>query len=96
MDTVPIELINKQIILEDKSQYFYSVKPVEISNALGSVIAILDEYSITNSSGQNYKLHKTKEGNWYDISKGTGNGNNAILRALKSALDNQGKILGAS
>ncbi len=89
MDTVPIELINKQIILEDKSQYFYSVNPVEISNALGSVIAILDEYSITNSSGQNYRLYKTKEGNWYDISERNSSVNSTILRALKSALDNR-------
>ncbi len=56
MDTVPIEVKNKQIILEDKSHYFYSVNHVEISNALGSVITILGEYSITNSSGKNYKL----------------------------------------
>ncbi len=91
MESALTDVKNMQIILEDKSLYFYNVKPVEITNALGSVIGILDEYSITNTSGQNYKLYKTKEENWYDISEGISSENNAILRALKLAIDKKEK-----
>ena len=79
--------INKHVILEDKSQYSYTVKPVEITNPLGAVIAILDEYSINNNNTENYKLYKTKEGNWYDVPGRIPVENSAILRALKSAID---------
>ena len=78
---------NNEIILEDNSQYFYTVRPFEITNALGAVIAVLDEYSITNINGEIYKLYKTKEGNWYDISETIPVENNAFLRALKLAID---------
>ncbi len=47
---------NNSIILNGKSDYYYSVKPVEITNILGSVSAVLNEYFITNNSGENYKL----------------------------------------
>ncbi len=80
---------NNEIILGDNSQYFYTVKPYEITNALGAVIAILDEYSIKNINGENYKLYKTKERNWYDISGSIPIENNALLRAFKLAIDNK-------
>ncbi len=80
---------NNHIILEDNSKFFYTIKSVEIANALGAVIAILEEYSITNINGENYKLYKTKEGNWYDISETIPIENNAVLRALKLAIDNK-------
>lgn len=80
---------NKEIILEDKSLYLYSVKPVEITNVLGAVIAVLEEYSVTGSKGENYKLYKTKEGNWYDIVDTIPVVNNPVLRALKLAIDNK-------
>jgi len=37
METGSIELTNGQLILVDNSQYFYSVKAVEITNALGAL-----------------------------------------------------------
>lgn len=78
-----------EIVLDDDSRFFYTIKQVEIINTLGAAVAVLDEYFITSSVGENYKLHKTKEGNWYDIEAGNPNGNNSILRALKLAMDNQ-------
>lgn len=77
------------IILNGKDEYFYTVKSVEITNILGFVSAVLNEYFITNNSGENYKLYKTKEGNWYDVSEENSTGNKAIIRALKLAIDNQ-------
>ena len=86
-------LFNQQIVLEDNSQFYYSIKPFELSNALGNVIAVLQEYSITKKDGEFFcKLYRTKEGNWYDISEETTAENNATLRALKSALDNKEEI----
>ena len=61
------DVIKAPLILEDKSQYYYSIKPFKICNSLGAVMATLLEYSISNNTSQNYKLYKTKEGNWYDI-----------------------------
>ncbi len=80
---------NNQIILDDYGQYSYTIKPVEITNSLGVVIAILEEYFITNDNGEIYKLYKSKEGNWYDISDTIPVENNKVLRALKLAIDNK-------
>jgi len=65
-----------------RKRLFYSVKPVEIINALDAVIAILDEYSIPNMSGGNYTLYKTKEGNWDDIPETNKETNRTVLLAL--------------
>lgn len=73
--------------MEDGSQRFYTAKPVDISNALGAVIATLLEYSITNMSGENYKLYKTKEGNWYAIPEANKGADNAVLLSLKLAIN---------
>ena len=77
----------KQIILDDNSRFSYTIKQVEITNILGAAVAVLDEYFITDSAGENYKLYKTKEGNWYDIEEVKLSSQNNILRALKSAID---------
>jgi hypothetical protein len=57
----------KEIILNDNSRFSYSIKQVQITNILGAAVAVLNEYFITKSAGENYKLYKTKEGNWYDV-----------------------------
>ncbi len=64
-------LISNQITLEDNSQFYYTIKPYELTNALGNIIAVLQEFNFTkndDNSGQfSCKLYRTKEGNWYDI-----------------------------
>jgi hypothetical protein len=86
-------VFSHQVTLEDNSQFYYTVTPYELTNALGSIIAILQEYNFTkkdDNSGQfSCKLYKTKEGNWYDIEELNSAVNNTILRALKSAITSQ-------
>ncbi len=41
-----IEVNENQMILEDNREYSYTIKPFEIVNSLGAVIATLHEYSI--------------------------------------------------
>lgn len=74
---------NKQVILDDGSQYFYTLKPVEITNSLGASVAVLNEYLITNQGGETYKLYKTKEGNWYDVPESNQGADKGTLLALK-------------
>lgn len=79
----------KEIVLGDNNRFSYTIKQVEIKNILGAAVAVLDEYSITDSAGVNYKLYKTKDGNWYDLPEAnTGIAKN-ILLALKLKIDNQ-------
>jgi hypothetical protein len=80
---------NKEIILGDGTQFLYTIKQVEITNILGAAVAVLDEYSITNSAGVNYKLYKTKDGNWYDLPEANTGIAKSILLALKLKIDNQ-------
>ena len=89
MDPQQIETKTQELIIENSGQYFYSVKPVEITNALGTVIGTLLEYSISNMSTQNYKLYKTKEGNWYDVPELNPATDNAVIASLKLALNSQ-------
>ncbi|MBK7289132.1 MAG: hypothetical protein IPI78_02165 [Chitinophagaceae bacterium] len=89
-------LFSNQIILEDNSQFYYTIKPYELTNALDNVIAVLQEYAFTKEGDDNgqfsCKLYKTKEGNWYDKEEEKPAANNNILRALKLAIDNDGKV----
>jgi len=85
------EVIKAQLILEDKSQYFYSIKSVEICNSLGAVMATLLEYYISNHTSQTYKLYKTKEGNWYEIPDANPTSEKALLMSLKLAINSQEK-----
>lgn len=79
----------REIILGDNGSFSYTIKQVEITNILGAAVAVLDEYFITNSAGNSYKLYKTNEGNWYDVEAANPNDNNTILMALKLAMDNK-------
>ena len=78
-----------QIILSDNERFSYTIKQVEISNVLGAAVAVLDEYFVTNSAGENYKLYKTKEGNWYDAAEANKGVNKIILLVLKLKIDSQ-------
>ena len=84
-------LFSNQIILEDNSQFYYTITPYELTNALGNIIAVLQDYSFTkkddNSGQSSCKLYRTKEGNWYDIEEAKIDTEKGILRMLKSAID---------
>jgi len=84
-------IFSNQITLEDNSQFYYTIKPYELTNALGSIIAILQEYNFTKKDDNNgqfsFKLYRTKEGNWYDIEAAKITTEKGILRLLKSAID---------
>src|SRR5258706_11596299 len=81
------------VILEDNTQYYYTIKPFELSNALGNVVAVLREFAfIKNEENKEefcYRLYKTKEGNWYDIMDLKSSVQYDILRRLKIAMDMQ-------
>ena len=82
---------SNQITLEDNSLYYYTIKPYELTNALGNIIAVLQEYEFTKNDVNNtqfsYKLYRTKEGNWYDIEVAKLVNEKSILRMLKSAIE---------
>ena len=84
-------LFSNQITLEDNSQFYYTITPYELINALGNIIAILQQYNFTkkdDNGGQfSCKLYRTKEGNWYDIEEAKILTEKGILRMLKSAID---------
>jgi hypothetical protein len=85
-------LFNNHVTLEDNSQYNYSINPYELKNALGSTIAILQEYHFTKANTTDpflYKLYRTKDGNWYDIEEANAHAEKTILRMLKSAVDHK-------
>jgi hypothetical protein len=77
----------KEIVLSDNSRFSYTIKQVEITNALGAAVAVLDEYFITDSAGENYKLYKTKEGNWYDVPEVNKGVDKSVLLGLKLGID---------
>lgn len=81
--------LSNEIILADNKRFYYSIRPYEMENSLGKVIATLAEYIFTSSDGSDvtsYKLYKTKEGNWYEIESESIN-SYAVIRELKSAID---------
>ena len=84
-------LFPNQINLEDNSQFYYTITPYELTNALGNIIAVLQQYNFTKKDDNNgrfsCKLYKTKDGNWYDIEETKILAQKAVLRMLKSAID---------
>jgi hypothetical protein len=84
-------LFSNQIILEDNSQFYYTITPYELTNALGNIIAVLQKYNFTkkdDNDGQfSCKLYKTKDGNWHDFEDANTTVEKGILRLLKSAID---------
>lgn len=77
----------KEIILADNSSFSYTIKQVEVKNSLGAAVAVLDEYLITNTAGEIFKLYKTKEGNWYDVPEANNRVEKGVLLGLKFAID---------
>ena len=91
MEVELIDIKKGHVILKDNSEFFYTIKPVELTNALGNIIAVLQEYNFAKKDDNNgqfsCKLYKTKEGNWYDIAETNFFIEKTILRMLKSAID---------
>ena len=78
----------REVILDDCRRFSYIITPVNIANSLGSAVAVLDEYFITQSSGETYKLYKTNEGNWYDMPEANEGVEKGVLMELKMGIDN--------
>jgi len=80
-----------QITLENNSLFYYTIKPYELTNALGNIIAVLKEYNFTKNDENNgefsCKLYRTKEGNWYEIQEAKIVTEKSVLRMLKFAID---------
>jgi len=84
-------LFCNEITLENNGQYYYTISPFELTNSLGKIIAVLQEYNFTKKDDGNAhfscKLYRTKEGNWYDLEPGKLLSEKGIFRMLKSAVD---------
>ena len=84
-------LFSNRITIEDNSQFYYTISPYELTNALGSIIAVLQEYNFTKNDDESNqfscKLYRTKEGNWYDIEAAKLVNEKSILRLLKSTIE---------
>ena len=89
-------IYSNQLMLEDKSQFYYTIKPYELTNALGNIVAILQEYHFTKKGDDTEqffcKLYKTKEGSWYDLQDGCNYTEKSLLRMLRSAIDTKENI----
>jgi len=73
--------------LQEQQYFTYKIEPYKLTNFLGAHVAVLQEYSIQNKAGEVFKLYKTIEGNWYDISEEVSIERNTVLRLLKGAIE---------
>lgn len=93
MTAAPNNQTNKEIVLSDNSSYSYSLAPYEMKNTLGHVVAILEEFTFIRKGliydPEIYKLYRTREGNWYEPNTANPLRDMALLRKLKSALENR-------
>ena len=84
-----------QVILEDKTTYCYIIKPYELKNPLGNIVAVLKEYSFTkkddNSGVCIFKLYKTKEENWYDLEENNSAPGTVLSMMLKGSINEKEK-----
>ena len=46
---------SNQIILEDNSQFYYTITPYELTNNLGNIIDVLQQYNFTKKADNNGK-----------------------------------------
>ena len=86
-------MIKELIILVDGTHFYYSKNPTNITNSLGAVVAVLQEYLVVNNPEKDptiiCKLYKTKEENWYDKTDEKIAIDKQLLRQLKSAIDDK-------
>lgn len=91
MRDTQLKHVNNQIIVEDNSRFYYTVKPFKLSNALGNLITVLQEYNFIKTDDNDGKffgkLYRTTEGNWYDLEESKMVTEKKIFRMLKSAID---------
>ena len=84
-------LFSNLIILEDNSEFYYTIKTLDLTNALGNIIAVLKKYNFTrkddNTAQFFCKLFTTNKGNYYDFEAVKLFNENGILRKLKPAID---------
>ena len=82
-------VFGKELILDNGNCYLYTIQPYEMKNVLGAVVALLDEYSFTKKgTSETFKLYRTNEGNWYDLTSSESSEDYRVLRGLKAAFDN--------
>ena len=46
--------VTNYVILEDNSRYFYTVRPFELRNALGNIVAVLKEFVFIKSPKKSF------------------------------------------
>ncbi len=91
MNKTPGSITNQQVSVNGLL-YSYTIQDAQITNALGTVIATLTEYKLTGSAGDLISLYRTHEGNWYDLKQSDSPFKNAIMVALKTAIDQKEKL----
>lgn len=92
MNENPNSIITSQQVSVNGLLYSYIIQDAQINNALGAVIATLTEYKLSGSAGDSISLYKTSEGNWYDMKQTDSPFKNAIIVALKTAIDQKEKM----
>ncbi len=84
-------LFTNEIILDEATSFYYTIKPYELKNPLGHIAAILQEYNFINKEDKDsvisYTLYKTKEGYWYDLEDNTSSPDQNMARMLKAAIN---------
>jgi hypothetical protein len=79
-----------EVILDDNTTYSYIIKPFELKNPLGNIVAVLKEYSFTNKDDNGvactFKLYKTKEENWYDLEENNSAPGKVLSMMLKGSI----------
>jgi len=56
-------LFSNQITLEDNNLFYYTITAYELTNTLGHVVAVLQEYSFTKADNKmsNFHVNYTKQ-----------------------------------
>ena len=92
MNETPNSISTSQQVSVNGLHYSYTIQDAEITNALGIVIATLIEYRLSGSAGDSISLYRTSEGNWYDMKQSDSPFKNAIMLALKTAIDQKERM----
>jgi hypothetical protein len=84
-----------EVTLEDNTTYCYIIKPYQLKNPLGNIVAVLKEYRFTkkdeNGGACTFKLYKTKEENWYDLEENNSAPRKVLSMMLKGSITEKEK-----